>query len=222
MGLGKRPITQSKRPQYNNSGPPAWLVFVLGIAVVFGIYYLWSGVRDYVSTGGLSEEGATARALVDEPTAEQRTQQADFDNFGFTAMPTATEIPACINFEVAVPSAIVRAEASTNAAILDSLSQGEIVCVISLEADGAWYLIDRNPRTRRIETGYMSETIIEAVDPTPTPTRTLTPAPTVTDVPTFTPSQTAAPQPTPTRDPGVSDTPTPTPSLTPTAPIQSA
>lgn len=221
MGLGKRPVTQSKRPQYN-SGPPAWLVFVLGIAVVFGIYYLWSGVRDYLSVGGLSEEGATALALTNAPTAEQQAQQGNFDNFGSTALPTATEIPACINFEVSVPSAIVRAESSTNAAILDSLSQGEIVCVISLEADGEWYLVDLNPRTRRIETGYMSEAIIEAVDPTPTPTRTLTAAPSVTDVPTFTPSSTVAPQPTPTRDPQVSDTPTPTPSLTPTAPIQSA
>jgi hypothetical protein len=230
MTLGKRPRTQPRRSQYGyggrstNSGPPAWLVFLMGIALVFGVYYLWSGFQEYLSTGGLGAAEATNRAMtVIPPTQEAADAEApSFSESGFTAVPSATEIPPCMDFAVSVPSAIVRAQPSTNSAILDSLSQGETVCVRGQEANGDWYVIDRNPNTRRLETAYMSSDIIEAVNPTPTPTQTLTPAPSVTDAPTLTPSRTPTPRPTATPDFSVTDTPPPTPTPSATPPVQSA
>ncbi len=31
-----------------NSGPPAWIVFLAGVALIFGLYYVWLGVRDFL------------------------------------------------------------------------------------------------------------------------------------------------------------------------------
>jgi hypothetical protein len=138
-------------------------------------------------------------------------------------LPTSTPLPTCIDFVVSVPNAIVRQNPSPNAAILTSYSQGEPVCVLGRPSpESEWYFIDMNPRTRRIEPAYMHETVVEAVNPTLTPTRTTTPTrtPTPTDTPTIT--RTAVVPPTVTTNPDVTDTPSPTPTLTPTPPRSSA
>ncbi|MCY3781193.1 MAG: hypothetical protein OXG78_12845, partial [Chloroflexi bacterium] len=33
------------------SGPPSWFVILVGIAVVFGFYYLWTGLRNFMASG---------------------------------------------------------------------------------------------------------------------------------------------------------------------------
>lgn len=225
MTLGKRPISYPQRPTYRRrgGGPPGWLVFILGIAVVFGMYYVWLGLREYLATSGLGETAATNLALTQErPTETAALAAPNFQGTGLTPGITATDIPACVSFVVSVPSAIVRAAPSTNSPILDALSEGEEVCVINTEADGEWYLIDRNPRTRRIDSGYMAAVIIEAINPTPTASRTFTPAPTVTDVPTTPPTYTLTPRPTRTPDPASTETPTIEPSPTPSPSVRSA
>lgn len=35
----------------SRNGPPPWFIFLLGIAVVFGFYYLWLGVRNFMASG---------------------------------------------------------------------------------------------------------------------------------------------------------------------------
>ena len=143
----------------------------------------------------------------------------DVRGLNVTPRPTFTPIPECQDFTVIVDAAIVRQGPTTGSQPLASLSRGEMVCVI--ERRGDWYLIDNNPATRRIDEAYMFFNIIEAMNPTPTPTNTYTPAPTVTEEPTLTPSVTPSPAPTATPDPDATDTPTPTPTTTPTVPVQS-
>jgi hypothetical protein len=202
------------------SGPPAVLVFLLAGALVFGIYYIWQGAQTFLRTGGLGVVEATARAQdVSTATAQIVTRMATIPA---TLLPTATDIPPCQEFRVSVPAGIVREGASTSSAVVTQFRQNEIVCVMGKDAGSEWYTIDLNPSTRRLELAYMHETIIEAVNPTltpsitPTPSNTVSPPPTVTLVPTERPTRTSTPIPTPTRDPRDTDTPFPTATLTPT------
>jgi hypothetical protein len=196
------------------SSLPAWMVFVVAVAVIFGTYYLWQGFRSYLETGGLGIMEATERAqIIATATADQVREIAPRT----TLRPTFTPIPECKQFVVSVPSAIVRESASTNAAIITSWSRGTQVCMIDRAAtDNEWYIVDGNPETRRIEFAYMHESVIEALNPTLTPSRTPTALSTVTPLPTDTPSRTPTPAPTATIDPRATATPTLTPSATAT------
>lgn len=196
-----------------SGGAPGWLIIVVAVALVFGLYYLWLGLQNYIRTGGLGVAEATQRANIIETATADRVLAVPT----FTPVPSFTPIPECQAFVVSVPSAIVREGPFPNAAIVDSLPQGSEICVIAREGSSEWYLVDTNPRTRRLERAFMHETVIEAVNPTPTITRTPTPLPTVTDIPTLTPSQTFTAAPTLTTDPNATATPmlTPTPTLTP-------
>jgi hypothetical protein len=210
MSFGRR------TPQHGGSGPPTWLVFLVGIAVVFGLYYVWLGIQNFVRTGGGGVLEATERAQI------IFTATAQF--FPSTrVIATPTPIPDCEDFTVTAPSANVRKEPSETAAVLKVFKQGEIVCVIGRPTpDSEWYTIDLQPQSRRLELAYMHESVIQAVHPTPTASRTATPLPTVTATPSPTKTETPVPIPTDTRDPNITYTPSPTvtPSLTP--PRQSA
>lgn len=223
MSLGKRPGSAPRRPSasYGQSGPPAWLVFLVGVALVFGSYYLWMGFRQFASSGGLAIQRSTDEAqVVTTATAESQATQTQAV---IIAPPvTRTAIPACEEFRVTVPVANLRSLPALDAPVLEGIPEGDIVCVISRSED--WYLIDRNTRTRSIEEGYMFYNIIEAVNPTPTPSLTWTPAPTVTQRPTEPPTSTPSPAPTLTPDPAATAAPTvrPSPQPTPTPGFQSA
>ena len=220
------------KPSRHGGGPPAWLVFLVAVAVVFGAFYLYQGAQNFVRTGGLGVSEATSRAqVVDTATAQQQNSIAA-TQAPSTQRPTLTPIPECIDFRVIVPNAIVRAGPSESSAILGGLTQGEVVCVLGRPPDSEWYEIDQNPETRRLDLAYMHEVVIEAVNPTLTPSTTPTPLPTVTSAPTDTPSLTPVPSDTapPTRTPRftaeapatseVEPTDTPAPATIP--PIQNA
>ncbi len=193
-------------------GPPAWLIILVAVALVFGGYYVWLGVSNYLRTGGLGVVEATARAVVIASATADRV----FSQPSSTLPPSLTPIPECQEFFVSVPQAIVRAAPNTGGEVVTQLAQGTSVCVIGrADENNEWYVIDSNPDTRRIEFAYMHETIILPADPTATPTRTVTPPPTITSVPTLTPSTTPTRTLTPTIDPNATDTLTPTPSDTP-------
>lgn len=204
----------------SRSGPPAILAFVLAIALVFGLYYVWQGVQTFLRTGGLGVAEATQQAqAISAVTATNAQIRATLP---VTLLPTSTPPPACTDFRVIVPAAIVREAPSTSSAVKMQFKEGDSVCVLGTEADGEWYSIDMNPSTRRIELGYMNYVLIEPMNPTltpsitPTPSDTVTPPPTVTNVPTRPPTRTTTPLPTDTRDPRWTMTPLPT--RTPTAP----
>lgn len=199
----------------SRNGPPPWFIFLLGIAVVFGFYYLWLGVRNFMASGMTVVE-STRQAI--EYTTVTAAHVEELELFAPTSLPTYTPVPACQDFIIDVPSAIVRELPTTNSAIVDTLAQDETVCVIVKQPDSDWYVIDDNPLTRRLEPVYMHEDIIRALNPTLTPSVTFTPAPTVTNTPTFTPSNTPQITNTPTPNPNVTPSNTPTPTATETLP----
>jgi hypothetical protein len=197
------------------SKSPAWLVFMIAVALILGIYYVWQGFRAYLQSGGLGIIEATEQAQIGATANRLQT----LPQLETTLRPTFTPIPECKQFIVSVPSAIVRESASTNAPIVTSWSQGTRVCMIDrAPTDSEWYIVDGNPETRRIEFAYMHETVIEAVDPTPTPSRTPTPLSTVTPLPTSTITRTPSPAPTATVNPRSTTTDTSTPVPIPPSP----
>lgn len=195
------------------------LIFLIAGALVFGVFYACQGLQSFIVTGGLGVVEATNRAVIVNTVTAERVERS-FALDDVTAPATTTPIPDCQDFIVSVPNAIVRDAPTQASAILTSYSQGAEVCVLqraNANPDSEWYAIDTNPGTRRPDLAYMHETVIEAVNPTGTPTITVTPLPTVTITPSYTPSITVSPRPTETRDPAITNTPTPTqtPSETP-------
>jgi hypothetical protein len=208
MTLGRRPTSRRGR-----DGLPAWLIFLVGIALVFGIYYVWLGIQSFLRSGGRGIlESTRSAAIVSTATA------ASMETGIPTVKPTTTPFPPCIPFIVIVPNARVRAAPSDSGAVLTSFFMDDPVCVEGRSApDSEWYIIDWKPQTRRVDIAYMHESVIEAKDPTPTPTNTQKPPPSVTPMPTLTASHTPRVTATDTLEPTATDTPKPTVTRTPTA-----
>lgn len=223
-----------RRPKPGGGGPPAWFVFLIGVAIVFGLYYLAQGVQNFIRTGGQGVTESTQQAvIVASATAGRVAQFQPSTDTESTPFPSRTPVPECQNFIVSVPNAIVRDAPASSGGLVGSLMQGEEVCVLGREPETDWYVIDRTPGTRRLDIAYMHETVIRAVNPTVTPSRTPTQLATVTPLPTSEPSQTptalptvpsATPNPQTTQTPVDTDTPTPTqtPTATPTVYRQTA
>ena len=174
--------------------PPNWFVFLLGVALIFGGYYLWINFEDYVRSGGLSVRQATTVSEQQANATEIRrvTVIAELP----TRRPTATAKPPCQDFRVSANTAIMRQAASVNSKNLDVLPSGTVVCVLEgIDGDDSftWYLIDREPNTQLIEAGYMREDVIRPLNPTPTPSDTPLAAPSVTAMSTAVASPTFAP-----------------------------
>jgi hypothetical protein len=212
MSIGRRPPNRR-----GGDGPPAWLVFLVGIALVFGVYYLWLGVQNFLRTGGGGVVESTERAQI------LATSTAAAILPTRTAIPPATVIPDCQDFVVTVASANVRKSPSQDAEVIKVFKENETVCVLGRPTpDSEWYTIDLLPESRRIQLAYMHESVIQAVHPTPTPSNTPTPLPTVTTTPSPTVTESPVPLPTKTRDPSMPDTSTPTFTPSPTPARQSA
>ncbi len=183
-------MSVSKRPQYRSrrSNPPPWLVFLLGVAAVFGVYYLTAGFQDFVESGGLGIREATQQAALIATATRERlaTREAISATRLATVRPSPTDVPPCERFVVSVPIAIIRAAPDTSAQIVDQVPSGTDICVVARHSDTDaidWLLIDYNPRTRRLDAAYIREDLVRAANPTPTPSMTFTPLPTVTDTP---------------------------------------
>ena len=210
----------SPAPPRQGGGLPPPLVFLIGAALVFGVYYLLQGAQTFIRTGGLGIVEATRQAEIVASATQQRATRIIAQ---ITAQPTATPLPTCTDFRVIVPSAVVRSAPSPSAGIVRGFAQGEIVCVLWREPGSEWYTIDRDRSTRRRELAYMHESVIAPINPTPTSPPTVTPLPTLT--PSITPSElpTEPPSPTPRAAPTLPPpTPTPAPPFTPTLLMQSA
>lgn len=203
-------------------GFPPWLVFLVAVALVFGVYYVWSGFQGFLRAGGLGITEATQRAQIIISATLNRAATITQAAPEVTIRPSPTVLPACEDFEVVPSVAIIRERPSVNSAIVQQIPLGTIVCVIG-RADPPnqdWYLIDTQPRTRRLDAGYMRADLLYPLNPTLTPSRTVPPPPTVTPLPatqTHTPTATpeASATPHPTFTPSLAETPagliTPTP-----------
>ena len=194
------------------SGPPSWFVILLGIAIVFGVYYLWLGIRNFMSTGvPIIESTEQAR----ERSTATAVRILEIELNAPTPLPSFTPVPDCQEFAIRVREAIVRSEPDISSRIVEALREGDIVCVIAKVPNSEWYLIDQNPLTRRIDKVYMHQDIIRALNPTATPTDTLTPTPSPT--PTITLTPTIRPTDAPAAATDIIPRPSPSPSQTATA-----
>jgi len=170
------------------TGPPAWFVTLIAFALVFAVYYLYTGFLAWMERGGQSPQEATAQAILAVTIrAEERMARRTPT---VTPRPSPTNVPPCQTFGVSANSANVRRQPSTLGAVLRVLPQGTEVCV--LERQGDWYKIDADPITRRIEEGYMSMDVLRPLNPTPTAV-IFTPPPTITLTPSETPTLTPRP-----------------------------
>lgn len=161
-------------------GPPAWFVFIVGVAFVFGLYYVWSGLRQFIEEGG--RLSPTEQAIRDmTATMEERTS---LELAPPTRRPTLTPVPECQEFVVDTQIVNVREQPGTEYASLEQLPWNTAVCVLYLEPGTDWFLIDRDTATRRIEPGYIRSDLLKALNPTITPTATALPPPSITPTPT--------------------------------------
>ena len=152
MSFRKKPTSRPTHSRYqNNNRVPSWLVFIIGVAVVFGAYYLWIGVRNFIATDGLGIQEATQQArIIITSTAERVATQEQLTQV--TPFPTATPIPECMDFRVSVDRANVRQQPSLDGAFIVSFVENQIVCVLGQDSE-EWYTIDLTPSTRRVELG---------------------------------------------------------------------
>ncbi len=183
------------------AGPPAWLVIVLAAMLVFGVYFVWSGIQNYMAGNlqGALLAGATRAAQVTPISGEGESPTPELR---FTAAPTRTPVPECQDFVITVPEAIIRKCASTNCAIVGVRHQGDVVCVLERDyTAGEWYIVDLDESRFFTDLNYMHESVMRAVNPTPTPTVTPTAAPVTptVELPTLAlPTITWTPSPAPT------------------------
>ncbi len=195
------------------SGPSPILVVVIGACVVLGGYFVWRGLLDFVASRGNITAEVTQQAVA---TATARAQSPILRPTLYVPA-TFTPLPPCQWFRVKVERAVYRECPSTDneqCPIRDVVPEGTELCVYGRVPDvPEWYVVELNPGGAYRDTVYMHESVLEAVNPTPTPTVTMTPLPTVTPTPSPSPQPTLPPSPSPTYDPRLS--PTPTPSVTP-------
>lgn len=190
-----------------DSGPPAWLIILVGAMLVFGGYFIWTGVRNYMRGAFETFSSPTQVAQAPLNTTDVPTLEARF-----TPIPTRTPVPICQDFVVTVSEAIVRECASTNCAIASTYREGAIVCVLERDyVNAEWYIVDLDSSQFFTSIAYMHESLMRPLNPTLTPSVTNTPLPTLTPAPT----QTPLPTPEATATPATAVPPTVTPTFTP-------
>lgn len=194
-----------------SQGPKPLTVSLIAFVLIFGGYLLWTGFRDWV------DEGATQNRIIQRTEMAQATATTEFffNRPTPVTFPTPTPIPDCAYFAVRGQQAVwVRACPSTSCEPVTYLNPDASVCVIGRAAGEEyvrpqeWYQVLLDPDAILPKISYMHESVLRALNPTPTSTHTLEPLPTVTRTPTPSREPTTT---TPTQDPR-------TPSLTPTSP----
>ncbi|GAB4408127.1 MAG: hypothetical protein Kow00106_01180 [Anaerolineae bacterium] len=186
---------------YRSSGPSPLLVVLLAALLVLGCYYTWRGVLDFLEDRGDITAPATREAVA-SATAQAVTVQP-LPTLYIPA--TFTPLPPCQWFRVRVERAVYRECPSTDntqCPIREVVTYGTELCTYGRSPDNPeWYVIDLNPQGAFRDTVFMHESVLEAVNPTPTPSPTFTPLPTVTPLPSNTPGPTLSPVPTDTASP---------------------
>ena len=79
----------------SGGGLPPWLVFIVAIALVFGTYYVWTGLRDFIRSGGLGVIEATQRAEIITSATLDRAATITQAAPEITIRPSPTPLPAC-------------------------------------------------------------------------------------------------------------------------------
>lgn len=188
---------------YRRKGPSGPLIVVTAIALVMTCVLIWAFSFQWLQNNQQTSQFSTRTA--------EASQQADTATpFFFGNAPT--EVPNCQAFEVAVNTAMIRICPSEQCERRDIREFKDPICVFGRAESSEqyplgdeWYVINLNPNGAFRDLAYMHESVLEPINPTPRPSKTFTPLPTVT----LTPSETFVPQ--------IISTITPTPSPSPTS-----
>jgi hypothetical protein len=195
------------------SGPSPLLIVIVGALLVFGGYYVWVGFLGFLADQGDITARVTREAFA-TGTARSVTQRPTV-----FVPATFTPLPPCEFFFVRVDRANYRecpSEDNRQCPVRDVAEYGTEFCVYARANENPeWYVIDLNPGGAYRDTVYMHESVLKAVNPTPTPSTTFTPLPTISPTPSYTPPPTEIASPTPVPNPAITSTPSPT--LTPSA-----
>jgi len=198
-------------PRYR-SGPSPLIVILVGALFVFGGYYIWTGFLSF-----LEDEGDITAQVTREAEASVTAQAAPALRLPTLYLPPSfTPLPPCQWFEVSVDRAVYRDCPSTDdrqCPIRDVVTYGTQLCIYArAPGNPEWFIVELNPGGAFRDTVFIHESVVEALNPTPTITMTFTPLPTVSPVPTDTPGPTVPASPTLT--PGITSTPTGQPLFT--------
>jgi hypothetical protein len=193
------------------------LVVVIGALVVFGGYYVWTGFLSFLEDKGDITAQVTREAF---SSATAKAGPVLPSTLFFPA--TFTPLPPCQWFKVTAARAVYRecpSQDNRQCPIRDVVTFGTELCVYSrAPGNPEWYVVELNPGGAYRDTVYMHESVIKAVDPTPTPTESYTPLPTITPVPTHSPFPTWLPGPMYTPNPAMPPTLVPPRTPSPTLP----
>lgn len=199
-----------------SAGGTAMIGGLIAAMMVFGLYSLWRGMLGYIESGGDILSGVTATVISERfTTATSEALDTIIAPLEFS-LPTKTPQRECLDFRVTVIRARIRSCPQNTCETVVQVPQNQIICVYAPAVENAeWYEVNIDPLEPLTRIGFMHETVIEAVEPTPKPTRT--PLPTDTVEPTRTPRPSVTPSPAPTERPTATELlPTPyPPSATP-------
>lgn len=191
----------SYRTHENSPGPV--LISLLGVALVFGLYLLWTGFTQWMEDGAADTRAAQS--------TQEAYRTATYDNFlsqpTIVIFPTSTPIPPCQYYEVRGPqAAFVRECPSTSCDDVSYVEADVRVCVIgrarSDEYPNAdeWFEVLLDPSDFMPDILYMNEITLRSLNPTPTITSTFAPLPTVTPLPDRPSQPTTTPTPSSTEN----------------------
>ncbi|MFP4321952.1 MAG: hypothetical protein ACLFTK_05805 [Anaerolineales bacterium] len=188
--------------RYHSPGPPAPLVIISGISIVMLCVIIWT--LSFTVLDAESREVAQNNAT--QAVFATRTESAA----AFAQWPTPTPAPVCEFFSVWSERAVMRICPDTSCQSRQLVYYGQEVCSYGrAEASSEfptgqdWHIIDLNYQSAFRDLVYMHHSILVPSRPTPRPSATYTPLPTITRTP-------APPSSTPTLTPPMTSTPAPT------------
>jgi hypothetical protein len=198
------------------------LIVAVGMLLVFGGYFVWSGFLNFLDDqGNIMADVTKTKQAFTTATAEAIQRSPTI-----YVPATFTPLPPCQTFIVSVTNAKLRECPSTNdqeCPFREIIPYGTELCIYDRARDyPEWYVVELNPGGAFRDIVFIHESVVEAANPTPTPTLTVTPRPTISPTPSPTPQPTVIPSPTDTLNPATPPTPTPTFTPSPSPPKASA
>ncbi|MBN1563268.1 MAG: hypothetical protein JXA10_05480 [Anaerolineae bacterium] len=206
---------------YHRSGPSPLTIILVGAFFVFGGYYVWTGFIHFLEY----QDDITGQTTRNSHATETAEAAPDYIlPTLFMAPATFTPLPPCRWFTVSVENAVYRdcpAQNNIDCPVREVIPYGTELCIYGRVPNNMeWYVVELNPDGAYRDIVYIHESVVEAVNPTPTITPTNEPLnlPTVSPTPSHTPAPTAIPTETPietsTETPPITVPPTTTPEPT--------
>src|SRR5215468_9841122 len=166
---------------------PFWLILLTLALVGFGIYYLVRGAMNFIADKG-DIAAPLAQDTSDALAAQPSTPFSTLD----LALSLRTNTPSqnCQQFRITVVKARIRECPKDTCNTIQILNQYTIICIYGTVLDSSeWYVVNLSPDDPIPQIGYVHESVVKAVHPTPRPSSTPRATPSPTPIPfTITPS----------------------------------